>query len=68
MCYRPLMIDMGRHIPAIIATLLIILSMSPMVQATDTDGDGYDDSVDAFPNDPCANSDTDNDGLPDEVS
>jgi len=62
------MIDMGRHIPAIIATLLIILSMSPMVQATDTDGDGYDDSVDAFPNDPCANSDTDNDGLPDEVS
>ena len=68
MCYRPLMIDMGRHIPAITATLMIILSMSPMVQAADTDGDGYDDSVDAFPNDPCANSDTDNDGLPDEVS
>ena len=59
---------MGRHIPAITATLLIVLSMSPMAQATDTDGDGYDDSVDAFPNDPCANLDTDNDGLPDDVS
>jgi hypothetical protein len=59
---------MGRHIPAIAATLLIVLSMSPMAQATDTDGDGYDDSVDAFPNDPCANLDTDNDGLPDDVS
>ena len=31
----------------------------------DTDGDGYFDSVDAFPNDPAASQDTDGDGYPD---
>ena len=35
------------------------------VGLTDTDGDGADDSDDAFPNDPAAKLDTDGDGAPD---
>jgi hypothetical protein len=31
----------------------------------DTDGDGYTDDIDAFPNDPAAAIDTDGDGFPD---
>ncbi|UCF08802.1 MAG: fibronectin type III domain-containing protein [Thermoplasmata archaeon] len=32
----------------------------------DTDGDGFNDDDDAFPNDPAASVDTDGDGFPDE--
>ena len=30
---------------------------------TDADGDGVDDAVDAFPNDPAESVDTDDDGI-----
>ena len=33
----------------------------------DSDGDGVDDGIDAFPNDACCSTDTDRDGKPDEV-
>ena len=33
----------------------------------DSDGDGVDDGLDAFPNDPCCSTDTDRDGMPDRV-
>lgn len=35
--------------------------------AVDTDGDGVDDSVDMFPNNPEATTDTDGDGMPDTI-
>ena len=37
----------------------------PPVDATDTDGDGVLDTLDAFPNDPAASVDSDGDGFPD---
>ena len=51
--------------PIIIAT--IMLASAHIVSANDSDGDGTDDQYDDFPNDPCADTDTDNDGLPDTV-
>ena len=48
------------------AILLIVFSIGPLAQASDADGDGVDDSNDAFPNDPCASLDYE-DGLPDDV-
>ena len=33
-----------------------------------SDGDGVNDSADDFPNDPCADTDTDGDGMPDTIS
>ncbi|HQQ63046.1 MAG TPA: hypothetical protein PLF22_05675, partial [Pseudomonadales bacterium] len=51
----------------ILACCLLLTSVALPLQAwaADTDGDGYDDSVDAFPNDAAAAVDTDHDGMPD---
>ena len=46
---------------------MMLLMTTPTVLADDTDGDGVDDANDDFPNDPCAHTDTDGDGLPDTV-
>jgi FtsP/CotA-like multicopper oxidase with cupredoxin domain len=40
-------------------------SIPPPVTATDADGDGVNDAIDAFPNDAAASVDTDGDGFPD---
>ena len=40
---------------------------NPTEQITDSDGDGYNDSVDVFPNDPAEWLDTDNDGHGDNL-
>lgn len=61
----------GKHAVAILRqTLLLILLMSnPLaVWAVDTDGDGADNSVDAFPTEPEATTDTDGDGKPDSIN
>jgi hypothetical protein len=49
---------------------LVLLSLLFCISAfaVDTDGDGVDDSVDAFPNDACASVDTDHDGKPDTLN
>ena len=39
--------------------------MSPSTQPSDSDGDGYDDETDVFPNDPTEWSDSDGDGVGD---
>jgi hypothetical protein len=45
---------------------ILLLAACPLSAfAVDTDGDGVDDSVDAFPADPVATTDTDGDGKPD---
>ena len=49
----------------LIAMLLVAVPYT--VLATDSDGDGTDDANDDFPNNPCADTDTDEDGLPDTV-
>ncbi len=49
----------------LIAMLLVAVPYT--VLATDSDGDGTDDANDDFPNNPCADTDTDGDGLPDTV-
>jgi len=46
---------------------MLLLMVPYAVLATDSDGDGTDDADDDFPNNPCADTDTDGDGLPDTV-
>ena len=43
----------------------VIGQIKATVPVVDTDGDGEEDGVDAFPNDPAASMDSDNDGYPD---
>ena len=50
----------------ILLTSLLLLSIPAF--AIDTDGDGVDDSVDAFPNHAEASVDTDGDGLPNSIN
>lgn len=47
---------------ALWATALML--MVTATYAVDSDGDGVDDSIDAFPSDACASVDTDGDGQP----
>ncbi len=50
------------------ACLLVLAAALPLqAWAVDTDGDGVDDSVDAFPAAAEATTDTDGDGLPDSI-
>lgn len=51
--------------PLLIATLLMF---SMAASAVDSDGDGVDDNIDAFPYDGCASVDTDGDGMPDATA
>ncbi len=48
-----------------LALLIGIASLPAFAFAVDTDGDGVDNSVDAFPLDGCAITDSDSDGMPD---
>ena len=50
-----------------ILIVVMLLASAHVVSANDADGDGTDDLYDDFPNDPCADTDTDGDGLPDTV-
>jgi len=52
---------------AYIIGILLILSpsMSPIASVHDADGDGYPDSIDAFPDDPLEWNDSDGDGVGD---
>ena len=51
-----------------ILIVMMLLAPAHIVSANDTDGDGTDDANDDFPNDPCADTDTDSDGMPDTLS
>ena len=51
-----------------ILIVMMLLASAHIVSANDTDGDGTDDSNDDFPNDPCAYTDTDSDGMPDTLA
>ena len=51
-----------------ILIVMMLLASAHIVSANDTDGDGTDDANDDFPNDPCADTDTDSDGMPDTLS
>jgi len=46
---------------------VVMFCLSSAVWAVDTDGDGVDDSVDAFPFDGCAIADNDGDGMPNDL-
>jgi hypothetical protein len=48
--------------------LLGITALPSLAFAVDTDGDGVDDSIDAFPNNAEATTDTDGDGMPDSIN
>ena len=50
-----------------VLTAMLLVAVPYTVLATDSDGDGTDDVDDDFPNNPCADTDTDGDGLPDTV-
>ena len=51
-----------------ILIVMMLLASAHIVSANDTDGDGTDDANDDFPNDPCADTDTDSDGMPDTLT
>ena len=51
-----------------ILIVMMLLASAHIVSANDTDGDGTDDANDYFPNDPCADTDTDSDGMPDTLA
>ena len=51
-----------------ILIVMMLLASAHVVSANDTDGDGTDDANDDFPNDPCADTDTDSDGMPDTLA
>ena len=51
-----------------ILIVMMLLASANVVSANDTDGDGTDDANDDFPNDPCADTDTDSDGMPDTLA
>ena len=44
------------------------MNFSYWYPAVDSDGDGFPDEEDAFPNDPTAHTDTDLDGMPDSIT
>jgi hypothetical protein len=48
--------------------LFLLLALPLSAWAVDTDGDGVDDSADAFPNHIEASVDTDGDGMPDSIN
>ena len=51
-----------------ILIVMMLLASAHVVSANDTDGDGTDDANDDFPSDPCADTDTDSDGMPDTIA
>ncbi len=51
-----------------LSALVLAAALPLQAWAVDTDGDGVDDSVDAFPNNPEATADTDHDGKPDSLN
>ncbi len=58
-------VSVCRHVLAMFL-LALVAALPLQAWAADTDGDGVDDSVDAFPADACAAVDTDHDGKPDK--
>ncbi len=51
-----------------LSALVLAAALPLQAWAVDTDGDGVDDSVDAFPNNPEATIDTDHDGEPNSIN
>ena len=50
-----------------LSVLFFVTCMPLPALAADSDGDGVDDSIDAFPTKPEATTDTDGDGMPDSI-